>query len=130
MIQLILFVGLAACSIVLGAGSYRSKSPQPVMTSYSTVQGTTSNVNDAVAVYKGIPFATPPFGELRWRESTSPSNWTETLSATSFGADCAQSYSSLGIFSSRSEDIVEYCLYMNIWVPTRHIYFKSRGLCK
>ncbi|KUJ13859.1 prolyl oligopeptidase-like protein [Mollisia scopiformis] len=71
----------------------------------------------AVNVYKGIPFATPPIGDLRWTAPTSPSNWTGVLNATSFGADCAQSYSALGLFSSGSEDISEDCLYMNIWAP-------------
>ncbi|KAE8442016.1 hypothetical protein EG329_003917 [Mollisiaceae sp. DMI_Dod_QoI] len=105
-----LLVGLTASSITWAS--------QQVTTNYGTVQGATSDLNSAVTSYKGIPFATPPIGDLRWRAPTAPSNWTEVLNATSFGADCAQSYSALGLFSSGSEDISEDCLYMNIWTPT------------
>ncbi|KAH6677684.1 prolyl oligopeptidase-like protein [Halenospora varia] len=107
---------MARLSLLLAASTIASASQQ-VTTSYGTAQGATSDVNSAVAVYKGIPFATPPIGDLRWTAPTSPSNWTGVLNATSFGADCAQSYSALGLFSSGSEDISEDCLYMNIWTP-------------
>ena len=105
-----LLVGLGASPIAWAA--------QQVKTNYGTVQGAVSDVNSAVTSYKGIPFATPPIGDLRWTAPTAPSNWTGVLNATSFGADCAQSYSPLGLFSSGSEDISEDCLYMNIWTPT------------
>jgi carboxylesterase 2 len=117
MVLLSLLVGLAASPFVLGAAYYPRRSAQQVTTSYGTVQGATSDLNSAVNVYKGIPFATPPIGDLRWTAPTAPSVWTGTLNATSFGADCAQSYSALGLFSSGSEDISEDCLYMNIWTP-------------
>ncbi|CZR67699.1 related to triacylglycerol lipase II precursor [Phialocephala subalpina] len=102
---------------LLLAASPLALATQQVTTSYGTVLGATSDLNSAVNVFKGIPFATPPMGNLRWTAPTAPSNWTGVLNATSFGADCAQSYSSLGLFSSGSEDISEDCLYMNIWTP-------------
>ncbi|KAH8686084.1 prolyl oligopeptidase-like protein [Tricladium varicosporioides] len=107
---------IARLSILLAASTV-SLASQQVTTSYGTVEGVISDVNSAVAVYKGIPFATPPISDLRWKAPTSPSNWTGILNATSFGPDCAQSYSALGVFSSGSEDISEDCLYMNIWTP-------------
>jgi carboxylesterase 2 len=111
-----LLVGLAATQLAWGT-AVRSRTSQQVTTSYGTVEGATSDLNSAVTVYKGIPFATPPIGDLRWTEPTSPANWSGVLNATSFGADCAQSYSALGLFSSGSYDISEDCLYMNIWAP-------------
>lgn len=107
-----LIVGLATTSLALGDVS------QQVTTSYGTLQGVISDLESGVTVYKGIPFAKPPIQDLRWTAPTSPANWTGTLNATSFGADCAQSYSALGLFSSGSYDISEDCLYMNIWAPT------------
>ncbi|TVY56723.1 Fumonisin B1 esterase [Lachnellula suecica] len=109
MVRPSVIAGLAASPVVLAS--------QKVTTSYGTVQGATSDLNSAVNVFKGIPFATPPVNNLRWTAPTAPSAWNTTLNATSFGADCAQSYSALGLFSSGSEDISEDCLYMNIWAP-------------
>lgn len=102
-------VGLAATPLVLGAAQ--------VTTSFGTVEGATSDLEAGVMAYKGIPFATPPIGDLRWTAPTNPANWTGVLNATAPGADCAQTYSALGIFSSGSYDISEDCLYMNIWAP-------------
>ena len=59
------------------------------------------------AVFKSIPFAAPPVGELRWREPQPPQPWTGTLDATRFPNTCVQSK------GAGSED----CLYLNIWSP-------------
>src|ERR1700722_20029618 len=61
------------------------------------VQGTAA---DGVAVFKGLPFAAPPVGDLRWREPQHPANWPGVRAATAFSATCAQA---------------EDCLYLNIY---------------
>lgn len=117
MVGMTRLITLAASSVALGA-TLRPRADLQVTTSYGAVQGATSDLESGVTVYKGIPFATPPVGELRWTAPTSPANWSGVLNATSFGADCAQSYSALGVFSSGSYDISEDCLYLNIWTPS------------
>jgi len=62
------------------------------------------------AVFKGIPFAQPPTGDLRWREPLPVKPWTGTRDATAFGAPCVQG-GALGANSS------EDCLYLNLWTP-------------
>jgi carboxylesterase type B len=42
------------------------------------------------AMFKGIPYAQPPPGDLRWREPMPPKTWSGVRSATEFGAFCAQ----------------------------------------
>ncbi len=59
------------------------------------------------AVFKAIPFAAPPVGDLRWREPRPPTAWTGTLDATHFPKTCVQSS------GAGSED----CLYLDIWAP-------------
>jgi para-nitrobenzyl esterase len=57
-------------------------------------------------VFKGIPFAQPPVGVLRWREPMPLKAWTGTRDAGAFSPPCMQSGAS-------SED----CLYLNVWTP-------------
>ncbi|EIM85602.1 alpha/beta-hydrolase [Stereum hirsutum FP-91666 SS1] len=112
--------GLAAGPVLSAARSLpRADSTSPTInTTYGSVQGTTSAYRDNITVYKGIPYAAPPTGSSRWTPPSAPEAWTDVYNASSFGADCAQSYSAAGIFSSGSENISEDCLYLNIWTPT------------
>lgn len=59
------------------------------------------------AVFKGIPFAAPPVGDLRWREPMPVKPWTGVREATKFGLRCMQGG------TGTSED----CLYINVWAP-------------
>jgi para-nitrobenzyl esterase len=76
-------------------------------------------VDDGVAAYKGIPFAAPPVGELRWRPPQPVARWTGVRQAAEFGADCMQGRfgppPAPGAPAARvpSED----CLYLNVWSP-------------
>jgi para-nitrobenzyl esterase len=65
---------------------------------------------DGVAVFKGIPFAQPPIGDLRWREPLPPNSWSGVREATSFSAPCIQG----GALGEKSS---EDCLYLNVWTP-------------
>jgi len=66
-------------------------------------------------VFKGIPYATPPVGDLRWNPPKPAAAWTGVRSATKFGPACMQPESRvMGI--SRAE-MSEDCLYLNVWTP-------------
>jgi para-nitrobenzyl esterase len=65
------------------------------------------------AVFKGIPFAAPPVGDLRWREPMPVKAWTGVRDATAFGPPCAQN--PLGLFPELSGRSKEDCLYLNVW---------------
>lgn len=77
------------------------------------LQGVT---REGVVAYKGIPYAAPPVGELRWRPPRAPKAWSGVRAASEFGADCMQlpfpgDAAPLGV--KPAED----CLYANVWVP-------------
>ena len=75
------------------------------------VRGTAA---DHVIVFKGIPFAKPPVGALRWRAPQPVAAWKGVLEASAFKKDCIQTVSALGSKDGFSED----CLYLNVWRPT------------
>ncbi|AOK06431.1 carboxylesterase family protein [Burkholderia sp. AU28942] len=104
----ILAVALSACG---GDSSSNSSDPTIAMTADGAVQGVAAN---GVVAYKGIPFAAPPVGSLRWRPPQPVSAWSGVRQATSFVHDCMQtSGPNSGLTVAPSED----CLYLNVWRP-------------
>jgi para-nitrobenzyl esterase len=64
------------------------------------------------ALFKGIPYAQAPVGELRWREPQPVKAWSSIRDATAFSAPCAQNANGQMLGAS-SED----CLFLNVWTP-------------
>jgi para-nitrobenzyl esterase len=72
-------------------------------------------VGGGISVFFGIPFASPPVGDLRWQPPQPPQPWDGVRSAVSYGAPCAQNDPSFGgLFDKVSR---EDCLYLNVWTP-------------
>ncbi len=71
-----------------------------------------------VRIFRGIPFAEPPTGELRWREPQAVKNWQGVRPALDFGPRCMQAV----VFDDiryRSNGVSEDCLYLNVWTPAK-----------
>ena len=73
------------------------------------VQGT---VEDGLTVYKGIPFAAPPVGDLRWNAPQPAAKWEGVKQTTKYAPAPFQGGNPP---SGKSED----CLYLNIWTPAK-----------
>ncbi|MGI5860505.1 MAG: carboxylesterase/lipase family protein [Myxococcales bacterium] len=71
--------------------------------------------------WRGLPFAKPPVGGLRWKAPQPPEPWQETRDATQWAARCMQSDSPLAgqIAADPSGRMSEDCLYLNVWRPRR-----------
>ena len=73
---------------------------------------------DAVRVFKGIPFAAPPVGPLRWRPPQPPAKWEGVRKADQFGQRCMQGGGAGGRQGGPPpQPINEDCLYLNVWTP-------------
>jgi para-nitrobenzyl esterase len=79
----------------------------------------TSAAKDGVRNFKGIPFAQPPVGDLRWREPQPVKNWTGVRNADQFGPRCMQRTSPGADYWFRSNGMSEDCLYLNVWTTAK-----------
>ena len=71
-----------------------------------------------VVVFKGIPYARPPIGALRWRPPAPAERWAGVRQATAFGHSCLQPPPAPGgIYSGGMAAQDEDCLTLNVWMP-------------
>lgn len=105
-------LALAVTFATAWAGHALAADPTAVTTSGPVV----GEASAGVAAFKGVPFAAPPVGPLRWRAPQPPQVWTLPREAKTYGADCMQNpfpgdAAPLGV--KPAED----CLYANVWAP-------------
>jgi para-nitrobenzyl esterase len=106
---------VAALAVTL-AGAAIAAAPVEVQISQGRITG--ESAVDGVRIFRGIPFAAPPVGELRWKGPQAPPSWPDLRDARTFGARCMQPS---GNVSGRvpeevaSLPISEDCLYLNVW---------------
>lgn len=74
---------------------------------------------NGVRSFKGIPFAQPPVGDLRWKEPQPVEKWPGVRKADQFGPRCMQRTAPGADYWFRSAGMSEDCLYLNIWTPAK-----------
>jgi para-nitrobenzyl esterase len=83
------------------------------------------NDGGSVAVFKGIPYAASPVGNLRWKAPQSPERWEGIRDASQFCASCIQEKVSSKLPWTEEflvqDSVSEDCLYLNIWAPANPI---------
>lgn len=83
-----------------------------------SIEGADSAFKDVpLRSFRGIPYAAPPVGELRWKPPQPVSAWAGVRDAKQFGARCMQ----LPLFrlDFRTSEMSEDCLFLNVWTPAR-----------
>lgn len=103
----ILLICLVAVATI--ACNAQSKTPGLVKVTGGMIQGV---VEQDMMIFKGIPFAAPPVGELRWKAPQPVIPWEGVRRADKFGPS---PMSSMGMQRDASED----CLYLNVWTPAK-----------
>jgi para-nitrobenzyl esterase len=100
-------VAMAVLAMLLTAASPVAK------TGSGAVRGAEA---DGVASFKGIPYAAPPVGPLRWHAPEQATKWQSERDATALGNDCMQ-VRFPGDTGNTSQKLSEDCLFLNIWSP-------------
>jgi para-nitrobenzyl esterase len=90
-----------------------------VKTNNGKIQGST-NTEKSVRIFKGIPFAAPPVGDLRWKAPQPVQNWKGIKQCNAFSASPIQNKPQPFMcwseeFIAQPEPLSEDCLYLNVW---------------
>ncbi|MGZ3399033.1 MAG: carboxylesterase family protein, partial [Caulobacteraceae bacterium] len=105
-------MGMAALA-ALATATAASAQPAQVKIDTGALAGA---VKDGVLSFKGIPFAAPPVGSLRWRPPQPAAAWSGVRPATEYGHDCMQKpfpSDAAPLGTAPAED----CLVLNVWRP-------------
>lgn len=104
-------------------------SPLQRATVYGSILGTDDAATNGTYSWKGVPFAKPPVGELRWKAPVDPTPWTTVKTTQKLGNACVQTGRLYGPGQNNQYDATigtsigkttgsEDCLYLNIWAPS------------
>jgi para-nitrobenzyl esterase len=103
---------IAVTAMLLGVAAFAA---DVVHTEAGNVEGAAS-ADAKVRIFRGIPYAAPPVGDLRWKAPQPVTGWTGLRKAVEFGARCMQGriYDDM-VFRDKGPS--EDCLYLNVWTP-------------
>lgn len=107
---------MLAAQLGLPALAQTSKDAPQVKTANGLVEGTVET--SGIRSFKGIPFAQPPVGDLRWKEPQPVKSWSGVKQTQKFGPRAMQR-ALFGDMGFRSDGMSEDCLYLNVWTPAK-----------
>ena len=115
------FVGLLFAVIPFISNAQQAVNPNAFPVQISTANGIIEgefDIKTNIQSFKGIPFAQPPLGNLRWKAPQAILNWKGIKQTKAFGPRAVQSnvYGDMGF---RSDGLSEDCLYLNLWSPAQ-----------
>ena len=102
--------------ILAAAGAFPAQSQ--ITTAHVTGGAVQAIETGGLAIFKGIPFAAPPVGELRWRAPQAVKSWTGVKNADKFAPGCAQD-AAMSVRFGAPNSFSEDCLYLNVWSPAK-----------
>jgi para-nitrobenzyl esterase len=83
-----------------------------------------AGIDSSITVFKGIPYAAPPVGELRWKPPQPPLQWKGVRLATEYCKSCIQTLTRRNLPWTEEympqNEAGEDCLFLNIWTPAKH----------
>ncbi|HEV8181137.1 MAG TPA: carboxylesterase family protein, partial [Candidatus Angelobacter sp.] len=114
------FSAVLAAIILLFSSAAFAAITDPVRVEQGLLAGISSSSAD-MRVYRGIPFAAPPVGDLRWKAPQPAAKWQGLLQAAEFSNACWQTPypAAAAIYQAKLPPLSEDCLYLNIWTPAK-----------
>ena len=106
---------LVASGLVLASAVGRAADHVKIDT--GTLEGMVGT-DPSVRVFRGVPFAAPPVGDLRWKAPRPAAAWTGVRKADTWGTRCMQG-PMWGPLLTRDTQMGEDCLYLNVWTTAR-----------
>ena len=121
-------VGLSLALTALALNAFAAPSPTQRETTLGAVLGADDSASTGTYAWKGVPYAKPPVGALRWKAPVDAEPWTSVKTTQQFGNACASSGRLYGPGLNNRYDATigtsydktvgsEDCLYLNIWRP-------------
>jgi para-nitrobenzyl esterase len=107
--RLTMALAALAIGLIIGSGPALAR---PVLTDAGRLAGVRE---EGLTVFKGVPYAAPPLGDLRWRPPQAPGRWRGVRRAATFAPACPQKGVSMP--GEAPPRLSEDCLYLNIWTP-------------
>jgi para-nitrobenzyl esterase len=102
--------------VVLSPAAPAWSDDQPVRIDTGLVSGERVGADASIRAYKGIPFAAPPVGKLRWQPPQPPASWEGVRQCRSFSPICPQpAYPAGSVYAMAPQPQSEDCLYLNVW---------------
>lgn len=113
-----------AFSLIIFSCTYAQDNTATIVKTNAGMVSGYVNVNGDIRIYKGIPFAAPPVGELRWKAPQPLQSWNGVKKCEAFGASPMQNNpNSFGPWSEEylipKTPISEDCLYLNVWTKAK-----------
>ena len=108
----------AACGAIaiLLSANHAWAADEPLTIDTGKIAGARAGADGKVRVYKGIPFAAPPVGKLRWQPPQPAAGWPGVRDCLEFGNTCPQQpYPAGSVYAQPPQPQSEDCLYLNVW---------------
>ena len=120
--RIIRMIGILIALLASSLAAQYKNQLAPVHVEQGLLLGTAGS-DSSVIVYKGVPFAAPPVGELRWRAPHPPAKWEGVRKADTFSANPIQiMHETFGPWTAEYQpqgSVSEDCLYLNIWTSAK-----------
>ncbi|MDQ7825380.1 MAG: carboxylesterase/lipase family protein [Candidatus Eremiobacteraeota bacterium] len=105
------------CLGVFSTGAFSGASGSDGLAARTGAGMVKGTLEDGILVWKGIPFAAPPVGALRWRPPQPVKPWDGLKDCSAFGPWCPQPKQEL--IHAEQGRMSEDCLYLNVWAPAK-----------
>lgn len=101
--------------LAVACGSEPEAMNEPIRITGGVMSGVLS---EGVRSFKGIPYAAPPVGPLRWQPPQAVVPWTDVRDGSAYGAECPQTpYPETSVYLRPAQPQAEDCLFLNVWTP-------------